>query len=177
MFSLIAAIDKNNGLGKNGQMSWHLPSDLTYFKRITTFAAAGKQNLVIMGRITWESIPEKYRPLPQRRNMIITRNPAFQTPENVLVENNLTHVLNTLPSLISRFNIEHVFVIGGSQLYTQAIEHPECKKIYLTKIHHSFECDAYFPNYKKKFKEIQTTEVKEENGIKFAFSLWERTIS
>ena len=76
---IIAAIDKNNGLGINNTIPWHLSADLKYFKKITTeVTAANKQNAVIMGRKTWDSIPDKYKPLPERLNIVLTRNQNIQ---------------------------------------------------------------------------------------------------
>ena len=73
-FSIVVAIDSQHGIGKNNDLPWHLPADLKHFKFITTNSAVGKRNVVVMGRKTWDSIPEKFRPLPNRTNVVLSKS-------------------------------------------------------------------------------------------------------
>jgi dihydrofolate reductase len=76
-FTLIVAATKQNGIGRSGTMPWHIPKDLAYFSRVTTNAPATQLNMVLMGRQTWESIPQKFRPLKKRINVVLSRNPDY----------------------------------------------------------------------------------------------------
>ena len=170
---IIAAIDKNNGLGINNTIPWHLSADLKYFKKITTeVTAANKQNAVIMGRKTWDSIPDKYKPLPERLNIVLTRNQNIQLPENVLSFSSLEQATKTLNQPPQANNIENLFIIGGASIYEQAINLPDCSKLYLTHLKKEYHCDTFFPKYEKYFKLISKSEVHEEKGIEFFFSIY-----
>lgn len=125
--SLVVAISKNNGIGKNNQLLWHLPNDLKFFKRTTS------GHTVIMGRKTYESIGKA---LPNRRNIVITRQLDFH-PENVEVVNSLEQALQACQSN------EEVFIIGGAEIYKQTL--PLADRLYLTKVNVELEADAFFP--------------------------------
>lgn len=162
-FSLIAAVDSKMGIGKNGRLPWHLPADLAYFNKTTV---GNGKNVVIMGRLTWESLPAAHRPLAQRRNIVITRNAAYELPKNVEMVESLEKALDAA----QKYKPEGIFVIGGSQIFYDAIQHPDCSKIYLTEIKGDFNCDTFFPKIDpRKFKKISASEMHEENGVKFRF--------
>jgi dihydrofolate reductase len=163
-FSIVVAHDKNRGIGINNQLPWKLPSDMAYFKSLTSTAKKSKRNAVIMGRKTWESIPEKYRPLEGRFNIILTRNNTYQTPENTCTAANLEKALQFCDD-----TIESIFVIGGGELYKEAIAHPDCKTLHITVIDKAFKCDAFFPEYKDKFSETVKSEKKTEKLTSFSF--------
>lgn len=124
---IIAAAGTRNELGKNNQLVWHLPNDFKRFKQLTT------GHYIIMGRKTFESFPA---PLPNRTHIIISRNESFK-PEGCIV----------VRSLEDAFKIcEHepvVFIIGGGEIYKQAMAFAD--KIELTRVHHHFDADTYFP--------------------------------
>ena len=146
-FNIIVAHDLNYGIGINNDIPWHLPVDMAYFKDITTTAATDKKNAVIMGRKTWESIPQKFRPLPNRQNIVLSRT------QNTLTGAQVVQSLDdALDYCDQNDNIDQIFVIGGSQIYEAAITHKRCQQLYITKVYQSFDCDAYFPTYKPKFK-------------------------
>lgn len=129
MISLIAAIGKNNELGKNNTLLWHLPADMKHFKDITTL------HTVVMGRKTFESIG---RPLPNRRNIVITRDVNYKK-EGVEVVHSLSEVLDLFPD-----KKEELFIIGGAEIYKQAF--PIADKLYITHIEaEDKEADAFFP--------------------------------
>jgi len=125
--TIIAAIAENNALGKNNDLIWHLPADLKRFKKTTT------GHHIIMGRNTFESIG---KPLPNRTTVIITRNPDYKV-EGCIVVNSLEKALEIAK------NDETPFIIGGAQIYKQAISIAD--KLDITEVHHSFDADVFFP--------------------------------
>lgn len=128
--SIIAAVAENNCIGKGGTLPWHLPDDLKHFKELT----AGKP--VLMGRKTWESLPPKFRPLPERTNIVITRQTDLPVPAGVEVYSAITDALIKHPN-------EEIMVIGGGQIYEQTL--PLADTLYITKVHQSVDGDAFFP--------------------------------
>jgi len=127
IISIIVAIAENNAIGKGNQLLWRMPADLKHFKDATT------GHTVIMGRKTFDSVG---KPLPNRRNIVVTRNVALQI-EGV-------EVVNTLEKAISLCNEnEEVFIVGGAEIYKMAMDLTD--KIYLTVIHSVFDADTFFP--------------------------------
>lgn len=124
--SIIVATDKKNGIGKNNQLLWHLPKDLQFFKKTTS------GHPIIMGRKTFDSIGKA---LPNRRNIVISRQ-ANLTINGVEIYPNLA------AALAACAQEEEIFVIGGGEIYKQAL--PFANKIYLTKVDHQFDADTYF---------------------------------
>jgi dihydrofolate reductase len=166
-FSIIVAFDSKYGIGKNGLLPWHLALDLKRFKELTTTVSnPAKKNAVIMGRKTWESLPEKFRPLPGRVNMVLSKAGNISLPSEVLCSQSLEDALRQL----STSNIENVFVIGGAQIYALAIDHPLCQKLYVTHVQGEYGCDAFFPPISKQFFPISASEHYQEKGISFQFS-------
>ena len=107
-------MDLGRGIGCAGQLPWKLSGDMKYFKDLTSeVTASGCKNAVIMGRKTWESIPSKRRPLPDRINVVITRDSGYQLPEGVLAAFSLDEALE----LLQQFKVERCFVIGGGEIY------------------------------------------------------------
>ena len=129
MISLIVAHDENRVIGYENAMPWHLPGDLQYFKKMTM----GKP--VIMGRKTFESIG---RPLPGRRNIVITRNEAYNA-ESIEVVTSLE------AAIVLAGDVEEIMIIGGEQIFTQSL--PLADRLYITLINHTFTGDTYFPPY------------------------------
>ncbi|MFN4027580.1 MULTISPECIES: dihydrofolate reductase [Flavobacterium] len=127
MITVIAAVAQNNALGKENQLLWHLPDDFKRFKTLTS------GHYIIMGRKTFESFP---KPLPNRTHVIITRQSDYQ-PEGCIVVNSLEKAIEVCPKN------EEVFVIGGGEIYRQSIALAD--KLDLTKVHHSFDADTFFP--------------------------------
>ena len=145
-------MDEQRGIGKNGTLPWHLPADLKHFKDITTrVAAPGRMNAVVMGRKTWESLPDKFRPLPARVNVVLTSSKDMQVPTGVLVSGSFDLALKALET---DERVGDIFVIGGAQLFTQVIGHAQCVKLHVTFVHGKFACDVFFPAFPQRFKEI-----------------------
>ena len=129
MITLIAAAGENNELGKDNDLLWHLPDDFKRFKAITS------GHYIIMGRKTFESFP---KPLPNRTHIIITRNVDYKVPEGCYVVNSMESAIAACP------DDEPIYVIGGGEIYKQSIGTADC--IELTRVHHSFDADAFFPD-------------------------------
>ena len=162
VLSLIAAVANNRVLGKDNQLLWHLPGDMRHFRETTR----GKP--VIMGRKTWESLPEKFRPLPGRQNVVVSRNPAYSAPGAILVR--------SLEEAIGKVEGDEIFVIGGAELYRQAL--PVAERLYLTEIAADFEGDCWFPEYSlNQWEELSRSQPTEEGGLAYTFAVYQRTQS
>ncbi len=142
MISIIAAIGKNNrALGKDGDLLWKIPEDLKRFKELTS------GHPVIMGRKTWESLPEKFRPLPGRANIVVTRQADYFAKDAI--------VATTLEDALIRAQETgdgNIFVIGGGEIYTAAL--PRADRLYLTLIDEEKEGDSFFPEYESQFTNV-----------------------
>ncbi|KAF9620068.1 hypothetical protein IFM89_010718 [Coptis chinensis] len=152
-YQVIVAATPSMGIGKDGKLPWRLPSDLNFFKEVTmTTSELGKTNAVIMGRKTWESIPQKYRPLPGRLNVVLTRfgSSNIASAENVVVCGGLASALEILAGPPYCLSIEKVFVIGGGQIFSEALNAPECEAIHITEIETNIECDTFMPSIDSK---------------------------
>lgn len=172
-FSVIAAVEKNFGIGKDGKIPWDLPSDMKHFTRITKGTG---RNIVIMGRTTWESLPAHHKPLKDRINIVISRNTKYSVPSQVFLADSLDKALYIADTFMfpDGKKAEEIHVIGGAQIYNEALRHPACERIYLTEIDEEFKCDAFFPKFdKEKFKKIKS-EKQNENNINIAFSTYEK---
>ena len=133
-YKIIVATGLNNEIGAKGNLLWHLPKDMKWFKENTTGAD------VIMGRKTYESFPEKFRPLPNRTNIVITRQQNYIAPEKVKVVNSLESAL----AFADKCTDTEKYIIGGGTIYKEAL--PFCNEIVLTKVHTTFpEADTFFP--------------------------------
>lgn len=171
-FNIITAYDQKRGIGKDNKLPWHLPEDLKYFTKITKGDQADKQNVVIMGRKTWESIPEKFRPLPGRINVVLTRQTGYNLPDGPLQFSNLNEALTEL----KKQQINEVFVIGGASLYELAIQHPQCGKIFVTEIKSTFDCDTFFPEIPGEFKLVDEGEnIKSISNVEYRFLTYEKS--
>lgn len=156
--SLIAAVDEQNGMGKNNQLLCHLPSDLKYFKAQTI----GKP--IIMGRKTFESIGKA---LPGRVNIVLTR--TVKEIEGVLIVDSLKEALRVTK------DVPEVMIIGGADVFLQAM--PLAQHIYLTRIHHTFEADVFFPILDPNtwmLKDSTHQEANEHNAFALTFCRYER---
>lgn len=157
IISLIAALAQNRVIGKNNDLPWHLPDDMKYFMQTT------KGHHVIMGRKNYESIPEKFRPLPNRVNIVVTRQPDFDAPGSTVVHS-LEEALE-----IARTNHEpQVFIIGGAEIYYQGFT--LANRLYLTEINADIEGDTFFPAFNKNnWKEVSRKHHSTDDRHKFSF--------
>ncbi|MBT2582110.1 dihydrofolate reductase [Planococcus sp. ISL-109] len=157
MISMMVAHDPEYVIGKDNQLPWHIPEDLAYFKKHTI----GKG--MVMGRNTFESIG---RPLPKRRNIVVTRNKDYKADGVDIVHN--------LDDAIKLAETEHdeVMVIGGEQIFREAL--PVADRLYITLIHRPFSGDTFFPEYGREWKLVSESERLESNGIPFSYLIYER---
>lgn len=156
MISLIVAHDENRVIGYENKMPWHLPGDLQYFKMQTM----GKP--IVMGRKTFESIG---KPLPGRRNIVISRNPNYQAAG-----------IEVVSSLEEAFELtkdaEETMVIGGEQIFKLAM--PHASKLYITHIYHQFQGDTFFPSYEGWKKVSCQDELHSNEGYTFQYCIYEK---
>ena len=157
MISLIVAHDNNNVIGYENGMPWHLPGDLKYFKDKTM----GKP--MIMGRKTFESIG---RPLPGRRNIVITRDENYQA-------DGIEMVTSLEGALALAGDVPEIMIIGGEQIFRLSMDIAD--RLYITKINHAFNGDTYFPEYKQDFVEVSSEEPETApEGYTFQYQIFER---
>ena len=151
--NIVVAIASNNAIGKNNKLLWHLPKDLRHFKELTT------GHTVIMGRKTFDSVG---KPLPNRRNIIVTR-------QNIKIEG--CEVVNSLEAALALAKNEtEVDIVGGAEIYKLAM--PLTNTIHLTIVHQSFEADTFFPEIDNKIWHETSREEHqpdEKNAIPFSF--------
>ena len=156
--SLIVAVSENGVIGKDNDLIWHLPKDIKFFKDTTL------GHNVIMGRKNFESIPHKYRPLPDRTNIVITRQSEY-TAEGCIVVKSVEAALE----IAKNNGDKEPFIIGGGQIYRLALEQDLVDKIYLTKVHHSFEGDTFFPELNTNWKETNRITNKVDDKHSYAY--------
>ncbi len=157
---MIFARAANGVIGKNGVMPWHLPEDLAHFKRHTLGWP------VIMGRKTWDSLPPRFRPLPGRTNIVITRQTDWAAP-GATVASGLDAALQLCAAS------DEAWVIGGAQIYRQA--EPLAERIEVTHIDQDFEGDAYAPPLGASWHETAREDHVSAGGLKFSFITYKQT--
>ncbi|XP_072021019.1 dihydrofolate reductase-like [Amphiura filiformis] len=179
---LIVAVSRNGmGIGKNGNLPWRLRKDMKYFAEMTSKTKLdSKQNAVIMGRKTWDSIPEKFRPLPNRVNVILSKSLAEKPAGAHHLCTSLEDALNVVSKSSTGDNVESIWIIGGGAVYKEAVNKSLCNRIYLTRVLADFDCDTFFPEFDTKLYQLIVDpevngEVQEEKGIEFKYEIYERS--
>lgn len=166
MISIIVAASINMVIGKNNQLPWHIPSDLKNFKDLTL----GKR--IYMGRKCWESLPEKFRPLPNRENIVITRDKEYKA-EGAFVFNDLGKIKRSFKPTSNTYGLREHFVIGGAQIYKEFF--PIAQKLYLTEVLTEVEGDTYLEGFNpEEWEKVYESDIYEENGFKFRFKYFKR---
>lgn len=161
MLSLIVAVGERNEVGKAGKMPWHLPADLKHFKTLTL----GKP--VIMGRKTFEAMG---KPLPQRRNIVVTRDEGFRAADCEVAH-------SFTDALVLAAGVPEIMVIGGAEIYREAL--PRAQRIYLTRVHAGFDADTFFPtldpaDWRESACEDHAAD--ERNSFDYSFLIMQRRI-
>jgi len=157
--NLIYARAANGVIGKGGALPWHLPQDMAHFKRLTAGCP------VIMGRKTWDSLPARFRPLPGRANIVVTRQGDWAQPGALRA--------GSLPQALALCaGAPEVWVIGGAQIYVAAL--PLAQRAVVTEIARHFEGDAYAPQLDARWREAAREELVAADGLRFAFVTYEK---
>ena len=151
MIALVVAYSANRVIGRDGGLPWHLPSDLRRFKELTSGGT------VVMGRRTWDSLPERFRPLPDRRNVVVSRN-GCDAPE----------VCRDIEAALSG----DCFVIGGGEVYAQALPHAD--RVYATEVAAVVDGDVHMPELGPGWRETERSDPIAENGHEYSFVTYER---
>jgi dihydrofolate reductase len=156
--TIIVAISENNVIGKDNKIPWHISEDLKRFKRLTL------NRNVIMGRKTYESIPEVFRPLKQRKNIVLS---------DTLHKQDGIYVARTIGEAIGFIDGENPYVIGGAEIYKLFL--PLSNKLEITRVHKNFEGDAFFPYVNwMEWKSTKIDSNKSENGLSYSFLTYEK---
>jgi dihydrofolate reductase len=160
MVSLVAAVARGGVIGRDNAIPWRIPEDLARFRDLTTGHA------VVMGRRTWDSLPDRFRPLPGRRNIVLTRDPEWRA-DGAERAGSLAEALALVEGA------PQVFVIGGGQLYAEAL--PLADELLLTEIDSEIEGDTLFPPWERaSFDEVSREENVSVTGLPFAFVSYRR---
>ena len=156
---MIAALARNGTIGKANDLPWHLPDDMKHFMQTT------KGHHVIMGRKNYESLPEKFRPLPNRTSIVVTRQPDYKAPGCTIV-----HQLEQGVKMAEKNGEGELFIIGGSEIYKLGM--PLADKLYLTEIDARIDGDTFFPSFEKEaWHEISRQHHARDDRHQFAFDL------
>lgn len=162
--SLIAALTRNHVIGRANDLPWHLPDDMKYFMQTT------KGHHVIMGRKNYDSIPEKFRPLPNRTNIVVTRQENLQAPRCTIV-----HSLTDAMDIAQKAGETELFIIGGSAIYQLGM--PFAQRLYLTEIEAELPGDTHFPEFDRtNWEEISRKPhpIDDRHAYAFDFVIYER---
>ena len=165
-YSVVVAFEKSGGIGIDGKIPWDYPEDMSHFKEVT------KGGTVIMGRKTWESIPGKYKPLPGRRNIVVSTKMTPGSVEGVDICRSFKEakeLASTTP--------KSVFVIGGKRLYEESFKDPKCTKVFSTRIDHSYKCDTFldFEHLYENFYITKSEDIKTKSGDPVSFKEYTRS--
>ncbi|KIJ68476.1 hypothetical protein HYDPIDRAFT_82613 [Hydnomerulius pinastri MD-312] len=200
--TLVVAATTKNGIGLNGGMPWRIPKDLEYFQQVTTKAPDDRMNAVFMGRVTWESIPQKFRPLKKRINAVLSRSEGYELfPQNKPVPATPTQLFPDLKiavdTLAARDGVHRLFIIGGSSLYQETLNREssatalQTDRILLTRIFSpEYDCDVLLPDvvggaeWRRASNEEHSEWVgltvpegiQRDNGVEFEFQMWVRSL-
>jgi dihydrofolate reductase len=156
---LVAAVARNGVIGRDGGIPWHLPEDLARFRELTL------GRTVVMGRRTWESLPDRFRPLPGRRNVVVTRQHGYDAPG--------AEVVASLEAALAHAGDAEVAVIGGAELYAAALH--LASTIELTELDLEVEGDVAFPDWERSaFDEVAREERVTDDGLRYAFVTYRR---
>ncbi|MCB9735304.1 MAG: dihydrofolate reductase [Deltaproteobacteria bacterium] len=161
----IWAADDRGGIGRAGDVPWYLPPDIRHFRVLTT---GGGQNAVVMGRRTWDSIAPRYRPLKNRFNIVMSRGSTVDAPPGVRIVPDFDAAVRAAEGFV------RLWVVGGGQIYRQALARPDCRAVVVTRVAGDFDCDTFVPALPADFALAVTTGELEHGGIRYRFERWER---
>ncbi|XP_020482564.1 zgc:153031 [Labrus bergylta] len=178
---VIAAVCNDMGIGKDGKLPWTLPSEFQYFlNTVTRVSKPEKMNLMVWGKLCWYSNPETLFPVANNLHVVLstTLNKVPDQAHFLCPDFASAILLTTRPHLADL--IETIWVVGGTQVYKEALKHPWCDLLYLTDIMADFDCDVFFPAFDRGlFKEQEgfpgvPSKIQEENGVKYKFRVFKK---
>ncbi|CAI9728051.1 dihydrofolate reductase isoform X1 [Octopus vulgaris] len=178
--NMIVAMCKNRGIGCKNKIPWRLKKEMAFFSFITKKSEdPDKQNVVVMGRKTYEGIPKKFFPLANRINIILSKSMP-NAPEGAHLARDLKEAIDLFQNGSIKDKVNKLFIIGGSGVYQEVLESNYDIRLYLTRIHADFDVDVFFPEFEsKQYKELNNvedvpSEEQEENGTKWTYHVYER---
>ncbi|WPK26176.1 hypothetical protein PUMCH_003524 [Australozyma saopauloensis] len=192
---IVAAMAPELGIGANGKLPWRLKQEIKYFRDVTSHSGEGSINAVIMGRKTWESIPAKFRPLPNRLNVILSHSHTNEYRDGVLFYNSMDSILDAFQRDNYKFqkqDINKIFIIGGAQIYNAFVTDPRVDSLLLTNITFTGEAsetpvmDTFLRWNLDEWKRLDSSRLKnlvgveftegliEEGAYEYEYTLWER---
>jgi dihydrofolate reductase len=171
-FDAVVAADLDEGIGAAAGIPWKLPSDLAHLKRLTTDSAVpGTRNAVVMGRKTWDTLPDRWRPLPGRFNVVVSRQRHLAMPEGVVLAPTLE---NALVAARGAADVERIFVLGGGDIYRQSFGFAGCRRIYPTRVLGRFPCETFLAPIPSRFRRTSLLSEGEDGGLGYRIEVWER---
>lgn len=166
----VVAIDRARGIGKDGDLPWRLRGDMAHFRAVTLGAPEGKRNAVVMGRRTFESIPERFRPLPGRRNFVLSRDRDY-SPGGAERVGSLDEAIRLADEAD---DVADLFVIGGSSVYGAALDDPRCRTLHVTRVDAELGCDTFFPAFEAAFERVEQSAPQQEGELRYVFEVHRR---
>ncbi|XP_036383926.1 dihydrofolate reductase isoform X2 [Megalops cyprinoides] len=183
LLNCIVAVCPDMGIGNNGNLPWHpkrLSDEMKYFQKMTmTPTVEGMQNVVIMGRKTWFSIPAQNRPLKDRINIVLSRQMKEPPAGAHYLASDLRSALSLLDNAEIAARADQVWVIGGSSVYKEVMESPSRQRLFVTRILQQFDCDTFLPRISpEKFRLLSEfpdvpKAMQEEDGIQYKYEVYE----
>jgi dihydrofolate reductase len=174
-FDCVVAADRAGGIGRHGDLPWpKLKEDLRFLRDKTSAAPAGKRNAVIMGRRTWDSVPAKFRPLPGRLNVVVSRQAdTLELGAAADAAIAAPSFAEALAAARARADIDGLFVLGGGEIFRLAFADARCRDVYLTRIEASFDCDTFLPALDD-FALAETLATHHDAGVHYRMERWRR---
>ena len=178
---LIVAVCQGNGIGRDNQLPWRIKTELAHFAKMTKSTIDfSKKNAVVMGRKTWESLPARVRPLKNRINIVLSRQPQslISDHEDVFVCHNYDEALSRVDDMKDK--IESCWIIGGTSVYQEAMNHQRLDKLYITRILKDYDCDTFFPavdtdRWSLTSDKMVPSDVQTEDGVQFRYEVYEQS--
>ncbi|XP_028264062.1 dihydrofolate reductase [Parambassis ranga] len=178
---LIAAVCNDMGIGKDGKLPWSLPSEFQYFlNTVTSVSRPGKMNLMVWGKLCWYSHPESMFPLPNILHVVLSKTLSTVPDHAHFLRQDFDSAVRVAAEPPLSDLIETIWIVGGTQVYQDALKHPWCDLLYLTDVMADFDCDVFFPEFNRTlFKKQERfpgvpNEIQEENGIKYKYQVFKR---
>ena len=177
-FDAVVAHDVNYGIGIDNSLAWNLPEDMAFFKALTVGKSfPEKKNIVIMGRKTFDSIPKKFRPLSNRINIVLSQSNIISNQENLVYAKSIEEALEISFKLQASENIGTIYCMGGKTIYDLMLPLSSCRRLYVTYLNKTFDCDAFLKPYDLLFSLIKESDLHESStGILYQFKTFQSNL-